>query len=85
MIVKIYGMIWAFIATVAAVIFLTGNFTQMTAVVFGFISFGMIFMGMMGVLPATLSHHEPVKKQMEKAPVKEESKGFVHAGQVSVH
>ncbi len=84
-------MIWAFIAMAAAVVFLSGNFTQMTAVVFGFISFGMIFMGMMGVLPATFSHHEPVKRQMEKAPVlekapvKEESRGFVHAGQVSVH
>lgn len=71
MIVKIYGMIWAFIATAAAVIFLTGNFTQLTAVVFGFISFGMIFMGMMGVLPSTFAHSAPAKKQRHNPPVKE--------------
>ncbi len=78
-------MIWTVIATAATVVFLTGNFTQLTSVVFGFIGFGMIFMGIMGVLPATFSHHTPVKQQLEKATVKEASKGFANAGQVSVH
>ncbi len=73
MIVKIYGMIWAFIAMAAAVTFLMGNFTELTAVVFGFISFGMIFMGMMGVLPSTLANHTPMKKQKPQNPVKEKA------------
>ncbi len=85
MMVKIYAMIWGSIVMAAAIIFLSGNFSQLTAVVFGFISFGMIFMGMMGVLPSTIGHHTPVKKQLEKASVKEENKGFVPTGQVSVH
>lgn len=72
MIVKIYGMIWAFIATIAALFALTGNFTELTAVVFGFISFGMIFMGMMGVLPSTMGHNAPKVTKKEKTPVKEE-------------
>lgn len=73
MIVKIYAMIWALIALSAAAIFLSGNFTQFTAVVFGFISFGMIFMGMMGVLPSTMGHHAPAKRQKPQTPSKEKA------------
>lgn len=79
MIVKVYGMIWAFVATVAALVFLTGNFTELTAVVFGFISFGMIFMGMMGVLPSTMGHNAPAKVEKAKAPAKETAKGHFPA------
>lgn len=59
MIVKIYLTIWAafLIATIA--LFLTGNLTVLVLVALGFISFGMIFMGMMAVLPATISHPAP--------------------------
>jgi len=44
--------------------FLTGTMTMMAWVVFGFIAFGLVFMGMMGVLPATVvhAHHTPVKE-----------------------
>lgn len=73
MIVKIYGMIWAFIAMVAALFVLTGNFSELTAVVFGFISFGMIFMGMIGVLPSTMGHNAPVNMKKEKTPVIKEN------------
>ena len=56
MIVKIYLSIWGFILLTAAVLFLTGNFNNLTAVVFGFFALGMIFMGMISVLPATVAH-----------------------------
>ncbi len=79
MIVKVYGMIWAFIATVAALFVLTGNFTELTGVVFGFISFGMIFMGMMGVLPSTIGHNAPAKIEKVKAAAKETVKGHFPA------
>lgn len=78
-------MIWAFIAMAAAITFLTGNFTEMSAVVFGFISFGTIFMGMIGVLPTMVAHPAPAKKQMQKVPVEKEAVGYARAGQVSIH
>lgn len=61
MLVKIYWSIWALCAVTAILLFATGNFTMLTAVVFGFISFGLTFMGMMGVLPATIAHPAEVK------------------------
>jgi hypothetical protein len=54
--VKIYFYLWLVLAVVFATIFLLGNLTLTTLVVFGFIAFGMTFMGMMGVLPAVVTH-----------------------------
>lgn len=59
MIVRIYWTMWAAVLIAALAIFLTGNLTMSAVVVFGFISFGMIFMGMMSVLPATIAHPAP--------------------------
>jgi hypothetical protein len=41
---------------VATVMFLTGSMTIHVLTVFGFIAFGLVFMGMMGVLPVEVSH-----------------------------
>jgi hypothetical protein len=59
----------------AAVIFLMGSMTLIALVVFGFISFGMVFMGMMGVLPILVTHPEPEKgvKVTKERTVKEPS------------
>ncbi|HVE58445.1 MAG TPA: hypothetical protein VNB22_16550 [Pyrinomonadaceae bacterium] len=73
MLVKLYWTLWAAIAFLALLMFVTGNFTMMTLVVFGFVSFGMIFAGMMCVLPSTVGHNavpEASKVIVEK--VKEE-------------
>jgi hypothetical protein len=78
MIVKIYEIMWAVIALAAAIFLLTGNFTEIVAVVFGFICFGMVFMGMMSVLPAIVAHPDPSvaeAKPREKAKV-EANRGF---------
>jgi Na+-transporting methylmalonyl-CoA/oxaloacetate decarboxylase gamma subunit len=75
MLVKIYGMLWVFGIVVAALFFLTGNLTPVVAVVFGFITFGMVFMGMMGVLPSTVGHNAPApvdKAETVQVKVKEE-------------
>jgi hypothetical protein len=40
----------------AGIMWLSGVFTLLTAVVFGFIAFGMTFIGMMCVLPSAVSH-----------------------------
>lgn len=63
MLTKIYALIWLAVAFAAGVFFLTGNFTMVTAVVFGFILFGLVFMGMMSVLPATVAHPAPARER----------------------
>lgn len=74
MMVKIYGMLWVLLVVVAALFLLTGNLTPVAGVVFGFIAFGMVFMGMMGVLPSTVGHNAPVKEEKSEAvPVKEKA------------
>jgi len=72
-ITKVYFMLWGLLFLAAAVIFAIGIMTPMTLVVFGFISFGMVFMGMMGVLPILVTHPEPTKaiKIRKERPVKE--------------
>ena len=57
MIVKIYALIWIVGALAAAVLYLTGYFTPVVSVLFGFLSFGAIFMGMLAVLPLTEAPH----------------------------
>ena len=56
MLIKMYWTVWAVVAFAAAMFFVTGNFTALVGVVFGFILFGVVFMGMIGVLPAMVSH-----------------------------
>ena len=83
---KIYGMLWLAIALVMAILFVTGNLTLTVAITFGFVMFGMVFMGMMGVLPASISHPAPPKqvaKIKEASPVK--SQGRVHGTRSSAH
>lgn len=55
--VKIYAAVWLLGILAVLITYLTGNFTPPVAVFFGFLSFGAIFMGMMGVLPMTVSPH----------------------------
>ena len=54
--VRLYWSLWAAVAAAALGIYLSGNFSMMKAVAFGFIGFGMTFMGMIGVLPAIVTH-----------------------------
>jgi len=57
MVKRIYELIWGLVALAAVVFYWTGGFDAKTAVVFGFICIGLIFMGMMGVLPVTVHQH----------------------------
>ncbi|HQU83492.1 MAG TPA: hypothetical protein PKY59_10220 [Pyrinomonadaceae bacterium] len=57
MLVKIYMSIWGLTAALAGILFLTGYFSKLTLVAFGFICFGLIFMGFMSVLPTTVGHN----------------------------
>ena len=78
--VKLYWTLWAIIASIALIVLVTGNFTIMTLVVFGFISFGMIFMGMISVLPSTVGHHAPAEPKVKPVKIeKEKEEKIFHA------
>jgi hypothetical protein len=81
MIVKVYWSIWAFVLLLAGALFVAGQFTDVTAVFFGFVVFGLVFMGMMSVLPATIIHSELHQRKTEKvAEVRHRSEKIVTAG-----
>ena len=61
MIVKVYALIWALGILAAAIFYLTGNLGPIMTVVFGFLSFGVVFMGMLSVLPSLTTHHSESK------------------------
>lgn len=54
MMTKIYVSLWAVLVLVFMAFFVTGNLTQVPLIVFGFLSFGMVFMGIIGVLPTAV-------------------------------
>lgn len=61
MVVKIYALIWILGLLAAGLFYITGNLGPVMQVVFGFLTFGAIFMGIMGVLPTSVGHHSPSK------------------------
>ncbi|HMQ03098.1 MAG TPA: hypothetical protein PKD26_04210 [Pyrinomonadaceae bacterium] len=54
--VRVYFGLWAVWAAVVAAAFFTGNFVGYPAVMLGMAAFGLVFMGMMSVLPSTIVH-----------------------------
>jgi len=57
--VRFYKILWLIFLGTVGVFFVSGNLTPMAWVVFGFVSFGLVFMGMMSVLPGTIMHPAP--------------------------
>lgn len=68
MLTKIYKLVWSIVAIAALILFLSGNFTSLAAVVFGFVIFGLVFAGMMIVLPHEVSHPTPNKTMVAPSP-----------------
>ena len=59
---KFYSVLWiAFFASAVGFVF-TGNFSMLTATVYGFGAFGLTFIGMMCVLPGLT--HQPVHESV---------------------
>lgn len=57
MLIVVYSALWI-ISILAALIFLvTGNFHSYAMIGFGFVWFGLSFMGLMGVLPIWVGHN----------------------------
>lgn len=61
MILKIYGVLWLALIMSMPPLYGAGVFTLTVAVTYGFIAFGMVFMGMIGVLPILATHPSHVK------------------------
>lgn len=60
MLTKIYFALWFLVLVTLGVFFAIGNCTEFVMVVFGFFAFGMIFMGVISVLPTAV--HESLIK-----------------------
>lgn len=58
MYVKLYAAVWGLLLLVAAGLAVSGNFGIKAAIAYGFITFGLTFMGMMSVLPSIVSTPE---------------------------
>jgi hypothetical protein len=74
MFAKLYFYAWLAILAIAGVFYVTGNMTTLAISVFGMIAFGMVFMGMMNVLPSVIHHEaaEPFPAKKEKAVARTE-------------
>lgn len=60
MLTKLYFALWVIGILTVAVVFSIGAMTPIVAVTFGFLSFGMVFMGMISVLPTSV--HDSIVK-----------------------
>jgi hypothetical protein len=54
--VKFYKIVWLLFLAIVALTYVTGNLTAVAGVWFGFAVFGLVFMGMMSVLPTSIVH-----------------------------
>ena len=66
---RFYGFLWVLFWVFAAIFWLAGMFTMLVAVVFGSIAFGLVFVGMMCVLPAHVSHPEAPRAKLPAAKI----------------
>lgn len=53
---RFYSYLWIVYAAAAGLLWIAGMFTMLTLVVFGFVAFGLVFAGMICVLPGAVSH-----------------------------
>ncbi len=68
MLIKIYWSTWGLYALAALILFATGNLTMLSIVWLGFVALGLVFMGMMGVLP-TMVHQQATAPVSKPRPV----------------
>jgi hypothetical protein len=63
---KVYIRLWIVYATVILTLFFTTGLTMLVLTILGFVTFGLIFMGMMCVLPSTVAHPGPAARPMHQ-------------------
>ena len=87
MIVKTYAMLWLAMALLAAVLYVFGSLTMTAGIAFGFVAFGMVFMGMIGVLPilVTVDRHDRPTEEKIKAPAATPEPSPLGVGSLTAH
>lgn len=68
MLAKIYFYTWLVLAAAFVALYIAGAMTPTVIVVFGMFVFGMVFGGMIGVLPSVVSHPGPYAEATMKMP-----------------
>jgi hypothetical protein len=69
MLPRSYGFLWVLFFASAAALWLGGAFTLTALIAYGFIAFGLVFTGMMCVLPNVVS--QPAHKEAKPRRVKQ--------------
>lgn len=59
MLLKGYFAMWVLGLIAAGIFYFTGNLTPVMKVLFGFFTFGAVFLGFLSVIPSTIFHGEP--------------------------
>ena len=67
---RTYALVWIAFAVVAAILWMGGVMSLFIGVVFGFIAFGLVFTGMMCVLPGMYHPTHDLLEVATQAPVK---------------
>ena len=86
MIVRSYMFLWFMVILTATILFVSGEFSLLIGVIFGFICFGLTFMGMISVLPS-IAHSDStsvpdvgsVTVAAKRRAFSETIRAFVHA------
>jgi len=77
---KFYIGLWIVFGLTIAGLGVSGNLTMLALTVLGFVSFGIIFMGMICVLPTTVTHSAPSPVAVERvSSVRVTLRRFVNA------
>ncbi len=76
---RFYSYLWIAYAAAAGFLWIAGMFTMLTLVVFGFVAFGLVFAGMICVLPGVVSH-PPTQSESKRAPRDSASIGKARVG-----
>lgn len=66
---KFYVSLWVLSVAAAVVTFFAGAMTMFALVVFGFLAFGLVFIGMMCVLPSSVAHQHELEHTVEPKTV----------------
>lgn len=70
---KLYGLSWVAFLLLAGLLFVGGYLTEMAIVILGFVAFGLVFMGMIGVLPSSVGHNTPPAREPVRTAAPEPS------------
>ncbi|MBK8464743.1 MAG: hypothetical protein IPL32_02850 [Chloracidobacterium sp.] len=77
-----YSFLWLVYFVSVGVMSIAGVLTMVAVVAFGFIAFGLVFMGMMCVLPAAVAHPLQNEEKVPEAVRSLKSKTQMHVKEV---